>query len=114
MPNTDEVTNFLIWAKKTFPAICSAFFAVVIALLRIAYEDLKTGKTTTTRQKVIESLLCGCITVAIVSGASLIGIPESASSFVAGCIGFLGVDKVRSLAENWVGKRMSITKDRVE
>ena len=102
----DDVKNVIEWLRHSLPTLIAASFSVFIALLRIAYEDLKTGKTTRTRQKVIEALLCGGITVAVVSGASMLHLPAEASSFVAGCVGFLGVDKVREFAEKWIGKRV--------
>ena len=54
-----------------------------------------------------ESALCGCITLAILSGLSLLGLPQEAAAFVGGMVGLLGVDKVRSLAERFAGSKIS-------
>ncbi len=55
----------------------------------------------------LESVLCGCITLAILSGLSLLGLPQEAAAFVGGMVGLLGVDKVRSLAEYFAGSKIS-------
>jgi len=96
MPNKEMV---LSWLGENYPAIYAACLSAVIAALRVTYAG------GTVRQKIIESLLCGALTLAAVSGLDLFGLPQSAAAFVGGLLGFIGVDRARALAERFLGAK---------
>lgn len=60
----------------------------------------------TLRQRVLESLMCGAISLSLMSAMEWIGVPTSASGFIGGMVGFLGVDKLRSAAELFLAKKV--------
>jgi lambda family phage holin len=43
----------------------------------------------------------------MLSGLSLLGLPQEAAAFVGGMVGLLGVDKVRHLAEHFAGLKVT-------
>lgn len=89
----------LTWLAEQSPVIYAAVLSAVIAFLRVTYAG------GTLRQKVLEAMLCGTATLATVSGFSIFGLPVSASAFVGGLLGFIGVDQARALALRFLGKK---------
>lgn len=87
----------IAWLAENSPVIYAAILSAVIAFLRVTY----TGGTV--RQKILEGALCGALTLAVVSGLGLFGLPQSAAAFAGGLLGFIGVDKARTLAERFLG-----------
>ena len=101
MPNRDPgLWAFVItWAMEHQPALYGFVLALVTAYLRVTYSG---GSQ---RQRVLESLLCGAISLSLMSAMEWMGVPMSASGFIGGSVGFLGVDKMRSLAEQAWSKK---------
>lgn len=101
MPNRDPgLWGFVLWwidAHQT--TIYGAFLALVTAYIRVTYSG---GSV---RQRVLESLMCGAISLSLMSAMEWIGVPTSASGFIGGMVGFLGVDKLRSAAELFLTKK---------
>lgn len=91
MPNKDPETwaVIMLWLHENWPSIYGFLLAVVIAFLRITYQG---GDK---RRRIIESLLCGAISLAMTNGMELFGVPREFSGFVGGVIGFFGVDTLR-------------------
>ncbi len=92
MPNKDPAiwAAFLVWLHDNWPTIYGCALAIGIAWLRITHMG---GRG---RQRVIESSLCGLLTLAFSSGMEfLFGIPRELSGFVGGWIGWYGVDRLR-------------------
>lgn len=90
----------LAWIGQHAPIIYATGLSVMISALRIIYRG------GTRKAVLLESVLCGCITLAILSGLSLFGLPQEAAAFAGGMVGLLGVDKVRSLAERFAGAKI--------
>jgi len=90
----------LAWISQNAPVIYATGLSVLISALRIVYRG------GTRKAVLLESLLCGGITLAMLSGLSLLGLPQEAAAFVGGMVGLLGVDKVRHLAERFVGYKL--------
>ena len=91
MPNKDPAlwAALMVWLHENWPSIYGFLLAVAIAWLRITYQG---GDK---RRRIIESLLCGAISLAMSNGMELFGVPREFSGFVGGAIGFIGVDTLR-------------------
>ncbi|WP_421157782.1 phage holin, lambda family [Aeromonas dhakensis] len=89
----------LAWADAHWPALYGFILSVVISWLRVTYSG---GAI---RQRLLESALCGAISLSVMSGLDLLGIPATASGFVGGSIGFLGVEKIREFAGRVLDRR---------
>ena len=94
MPHKDPTlaTALLAWLMDNWPAVYGALLALAIAFLRITYAG---GRG---RRRLIESLLCGLITLAAAPGPHLLGIPQEATPFLGGVVGLLGIDIIRDRA----------------
>ena len=94
MPHKDPTlaTALLAWLMDNWPAVYGALLALAIAFLRITYAG---GRG---RRRLIESLLCGLITLAADTGTHLLGIPQEATPFLGGVVGLLGIDIIRDRA----------------
>lgn len=94
MPNKDPTlwAALLAWLMDNWPAVYGALLALAIAFLRITYAG---GRG---RRRLIESLLCGLITLAAATGTHLLGIPQEATPLLGGMVGLLGIDIIRDRA----------------
>lgn len=101
MPQKDPGTIawLLAWADAHWPTLYGFSLSLVISWLRVTYAG---GGA---RQRLLESLLCGAISLSVMSGMDMLGIPATASGFVGGSIGFLGVEKIRAFAGRMLERR---------
>lgn len=101
MPHKDPTlaTALLAWLMDNWPAVYGALLALAIAFLRITYAG---GRG---RRRLIESLLCGLITLAAATGTHLMGIPQEATPFLGGVVGLLGIDIIRDRAARLFNKK---------
>jgi len=83
------------------PEVRAAIMAIIIAVLRIAYD----GRETRWQRIGLESLLCGAIGYGISSGLNYFELPSGVSVFAGCTIGFLGVDFVRAKARQIINKK---------
>lgn len=95
MPHKDPTlaTALLAWLMDNWPAVSGALLALSISFMRITY-DGGSG-----RRRLIESTMCGLITLAAASGTTLLGVPYEAAPFIGGVVGLLGVDIIRERAK---------------
>ena len=95
MPNKDPTlwAALLAWLMDNWPAVSGAVLALSISFMRITY-DGGSG-----RRRLIESTMCGLITLAAASGTTLLGVPYEAAPFIGGVVGLLGVDIIRERAK---------------
>ena len=101
MPDKPDTWLIVIaWLSQHTPALYAAGLAVSLSALRIIYGG------GTKKAAFLESLLCGCITLAMLSGFESLGIPQSAAGIVGGMIGLLGVDKIRAYADRFAGFKL--------
>ncbi|WP_429076433.1 phage holin, lambda family [Aeromonas hydrophila] len=100
MPLKDSTlwAAFLAWLMDNWPTVYAALLALVIAFLRITYNG-GSG-----RRRCIEATLCGAITLAAATGTQLLGIPASATPFIGGMVGLMGIDTIRERAKNLLEK----------
>ncbi len=80
------------WFAHHQVAIHAVGLSMLISVVRVVYGG---GRA---RQIALESVLCGLVTVAIIPLLEVLGLPQSMASFVGGCVGFIGVDKLREIA----------------
>lgn len=93
------------WLSQNTHAVYAGLIAAVISFLRIVY-DYSTGQQHRTWLSTFaESMLCGAITLSISSSLNMFGLPETAATMVGGGIGFFGVEKLRKLADSWLGAK---------
>ncbi|MCF5057488.1 phage holin, lambda family [Pseudomonas proteolytica] len=83
----------LAWLSQHSPVLYAALLSAVMAGLRIIYGG------GTRRQIFVEGAICGGLTVTLISGLEFFGLPQSMATFVGGWVGFLGVEKIRSIAD---------------
>ncbi len=86
------------WNFISSPEVRAAIMAIVIAFLRIAYDN----KETAWQRIALEAILCGALSYGISSGLSYFdSIPSGVSVFAGAAVGFLGVDFCRSFARRY-------------
>lgn len=89
------------WWTANQASAHGVFLAAVIAMVRVIYGG---GRL---RQMILEGALCGLATLALIPALEYLGLPESMASFAGGMVGFLGVEKIRELAERFGGNKVS-------
>lgn len=86
--------------KNSWPQISGAMLAALIAYARLIYDGAER------KNKWIEGVLCGALSLGISSGLDVVGLPISMSPFVGGMVGFIGVEKLRGIAINAISRRV--------
>ena len=96
MPDKPDTWTFAFaWLSQHFPLIGAALLSAAMAVLRITYGG------GTRRQMLVEGAICGGLTLTMISGLEFFGLPQSMSTFVGGWVGFLGVEKIRVIADRF-------------
>lgn len=83
----------LAWLSQHSPILYAAGLSCAMAVLRITYGG---GNR---RQMLVEGAIFGGLTLTMISGLEFFGLPQSMATFVGGWVGFLGVEKVRVIAD---------------
>jgi lambda family phage holin len=94
--NTDQWSSLVALFQQHSPLLYGAIASIILAFLRQIYEGEHPW-----RRMTLEAVLCGALSVVLVSGLHWFSVPQSAATFVGGMVGFLGVEKVRWLALRW-------------
>ncbi|WP_242173855.1 MULTISPECIES: phage holin, lambda family [unclassified Pseudomonas] len=89
----DSWALVLAWLSQHMPILYPAILSCGMAVLRITYGG------GTRRQMLVEGVLCGGLTLTIISSLEFFELPQSMATFVGGWVGFLGVEKVRAIAD---------------
>lgn len=93
----EHVKNFI----ESIPPIFSGFFmAFLISILRLIYDKSETSVV----RILLESIICGFLTVAVGSGMVALGYDNKLYMFVGGAIGFLGSQSIRTIAYRFLKK----------
>ena len=94
MPKKPETKAIaLAWLSQHSPILYAAALSCAMAVLRITYGG------GTRRQMIVEGAICGGLALTIISGLEFFSLPQSMATFVGGWVGFLGVEKIRSIAD---------------
>ena len=97
MPAKDPNNFYILW--DALPAsIRAAIVGFAVAFLRVMYD----GREPSLVRRLLESLLCGAISLCVASLAQASGVSGDYSTFVGGAVGLLGADQVRT----WARKRV--------
>jgi lambda family phage holin len=105
MPDKPETwAMVLAWLSQHAPVLYATGLSFLMAAVRIIYGG------GTQRQALLEGALCGGLTLTLISGLEFFGLPQSLSTFVGGWVGFLGVEKVRALADRYANFKIPISK----
>ena len=94
------------WLAEHQPVIYGVVLSMGTAALRVVYGG---GKR---RQALLEAIMCGAIALTLMSGMDWMGVPASASGFVGGMVGFLGVETVREYAQRFLGKKAGMVMEK--
>ncbi|HHX0995468.1 TPA: phage holin, lambda family [Pseudomonas aeruginosa] len=101
MPDKPETWALVLaWLSQHAPVLYATGLSFVMAAIRIIYGG------GTRRQAILEGAICGCLTVTLISGLEFFGLPQSLSTFVGGWVGFLGVEKIRALADRYANFKL--------
>lgn len=93
--NSDVWAALLAWWATHQASLHAMGLSMAIAVVRVIYGGGK-GK-----QMALEAVLCGLATLSLIPVLEWLGLPQSMSSFIGGMVGFLGVEKLRDLAERF-------------
>ena len=96
----DTWAALLAWLRQHAPIICASLLSWAMAIARIIYGG------GTRRQALWEGALCGGLALTVISGFEFFGVPQSMATFIGGWIGFLGVEKIRDLADRYAGIKL--------
>lgn len=94
------------WVATNAQFITAGAMAASISFARIAYEYTSGARKRSWGASVAESVLCGLFALGLVAGMELVGLPQSAATFVGAMVGFIGVDKLKAWLEAWGDKKV--------
>lgn len=101
MPEKDPSLWASVWlALSASPTWQGFLMASIISALRVLYDGKETRKT----RIVLESLLCGALSLSASSLIEWMDWPSSLAVAMGGAIGFLGVTTIREYLIRWAGK----------
>lgn len=94
MPNKDpSFLQMLYLAISESQTLQGAIMAFIIAMLRTLYDE----KNPKFLRIVLESLICGTLSLCFTSLIEFFHLPNSAAITLGGAIGFIGVNQLREL-----------------
>ncbi len=76
------------------PAAAGILMALFVSLLRIVYDDRDTKPI----RIMLESTICGALSLTINSGVMAMGFGAHWSVFIGGTVGYIGSTKIRAIA----------------
>lgn len=100
--NPDLWAALIAWLSIHAPSVYAFLLSVTIAVVRVIYGG------GTSRQMVLEGIMCGLATLTLVPLLQVIGLPESMATFAGGLVGFIGVEKLRDIAIRFGEKRAGL------
>lgn len=93
------------------PWLGGAVMAVIVSILRLVYDRKETSMI----RIMLESLICGALTIAVGSGVAMLGYGQDAYLFTGGMVGFMGSQSIRALAYKLIDRKVgSINDDEVK
>jgi lambda family phage holin len=105
MPEKDPDLWAQVWLHLRLylanPLWQGAIMATVISGLRVLYEAKETSK----RRILLESLICGGLSLSASSVIEWMEWPSSLSVAVGGAIGFVGVTVIREMIVKFLGRK---------
>lgn len=99
--NPDLWVSFLAWLGSVAVVLYPPAMSVAMAVLRVVYGG------GTRRQMILEGSLCGLCTLSAVPLLEFMGLPSGMATFTGGAIGFVGVDKLRVWAGQFIENKVN-------
>lgn len=90
--NPDLWAALIAWLSIHAPSVYAFLLSVTIAVVRVIYGG------GTSRQMILEGIMCGLATLTLVPLLQVVGLPQSMATFAGGLVGFIGVEKLRDIA----------------
>lgn len=87
---------------KIPPELAGVALAMVISFLRIVYDHQETRPI----RIILESLICGALSLTAFYGVKAMGLDVDWSIFVGGAIGYLGPTSIRALLLKVINRRI--------
>ena len=102
MPEKDPAVWAAIWAAITGLSATTkgAAMAVLISILRVAYDGQETNRV----RMALEAIICGSLSLCAASIIRAVGMSDDNAIAVGGAIGFLGVQTMRDFVMRWMDK----------
>jgi len=100
--NPDLWAALIAWLSIHAPSVYAFLLSVTIAVVRVIYGG------GTSRQMVLEGVMCGLATLTLVPLLQVVGLPQSMATFAGGLVGFIGVEKLRDIAIRFGEKRAGL------
>lgn len=91
-----------VWLHLSEPLWQGVIMAVVISFLRVLYD----AKETKPWRVILESMICGALSLVASSLIEWMEWPPSLSVAAGGTIGFLGVTAIRELVTRFLGRKV--------
>lgn len=88
-------------ADNTHPGFAGFMMAVFVSVIRVLYDREETSLI----RIMLESLICGSLSLAAGSAISAMGYGDGWYLFAGGMIGFMGSQSVRALAYKFVDRK---------
>jgi len=98
--NPELWVSFMAWLGSVAVVLYPPAMSVAMAVLRVVYGG------GTRRQMILEGSLCGLCTLSCVPLLEFLGLPSGMATFAGGAIGFVGVDKLRIWAGQYIDARV--------
>lgn len=105
MPEKDPSLWAGIWMALSTPSWQGVIMAIIISFLRVLYDAKETSKI----RILLESLICGGLSLSASSIIEWMDWPSSLSVAAGGMIGFIGVTAIRELIVKFLGKKADAT-----
>lgn len=102
MPEKDPNVWAALLGILSNPTWGGAVMAIIISCLRALYEAKETSKV----RILLESLICGALSLSASSVIEWMSWPPSLSVGAGGMIGFIGVTAIRELIVKFLGKKV--------
>lgn len=83
------------------PQMAGVFMAIFMAYIRVVYDQ----KETKPQRIIVESILCGALSLTATFGISAIGLDINWAVFTGGVIGYLGPQSVREYVTKVLNKK---------
>lgn len=100
--NPDLWAALIAWLSIHAPSVYAFLLSVTIAVVRVIYGG------GTSRQMILEGIMCGLATLTLVPLLQVVGLPQSMATFAGGLVGFIGVEKLRDIAIRFGEKRAGL------
>lgn len=84
------------------PWVGGLLMAITVSILRVIYDREETSFV----RMMLESLICGALTVAAGSAIAAAGFGDGWYLFAGGMIGFMGSQSIRALAYKFVNRKI--------